>query len=168
MEQVIEFMEQYWGVTVVGGVTIGSIITFIIVQVRVFVRDRSKNVTINTLMDTVTNLIRSKHEDDFQKAEVLAKNEYMEKSMALLFKYISYLTVASKLPIEEKLKLQEETQALKLTYKTQLEEIAKAAAENVKEGLKETLDEKKDEVIGILDDAVENAGSLLDKYSGSD
>lgn len=169
MEQVIEFLEKYWGVTLVGGTSVGTIITFIVIQIKTFAKDRAKNATINSLMDTVSNVVETFNKktdtNEEEQAKLLAENEYLKKSQALTFKYLSYLTVASKLPIEEKLKLQEETQALQTDYKNKLTEIAEGVIKEVKEDIKEVIEEKKDEVVNILEEAVVQSGSLLDKYT---
>ena len=165
MNGLMEFIEQYWGVTLVGGVSVGGIITFAVVQIKYLIRERTKNVTINTLMDAVTNTIAKKDADAMKWAEeksaLLAQNEYYQATQAVMFKSISYLVAASKLPIEEKLKLQEDFVNLKNMTVEQLKPVATDIVNEVKEEAKE----QAPIVTTIINDAVETATSLLDKYT---
>ena len=162
MEQLINFMEQYWGVTVVGGITVGTIFTFIIVQVRFMLKDKKKNVIITTLLTAAENVIGVNHQDELEKQKLIAHNEYMQKSQALLFKYIQYLTIASKLPIEEKQALQAETFGLVADYKDVVATFAQGAVAEIAADL---IAGEKIEAADILEIAAEGAKSLLDKYT---
>jgi uncharacterized protein YciW len=165
MEQVIQFMEVYWGVTLFGGITVGTLITFSVLMARQLIRERTKNVAINSLMDTVANALKAKDEVSYEKAQVIAENQYLKNAMALTFKYMNYLTVASRLEGAQKIELVEEAQALQKDYEAQLKEIAENVYEETKEDIKETLAEKGNPVMNVLVNATEAATSLLDKYS---
>jgi hypothetical protein len=43
MEQIIQFLEEYWGVSIAGGVTVGTMVTFIIVQVKAILLSRQSS-----------------------------------------------------------------------------------------------------------------------------
>ena len=51
MEQIINFLEEFWGVTIVGGVSVGTLITFVIVQIKSLIKDKHKNTNIDKVLN---------------------------------------------------------------------------------------------------------------------
>ena len=163
MEGLIKFLEENWGVTIVGGVTIGSLIMFGISAIKMFLRDKIKNREINAVVSNV--LTRTENAvmsitDRYNKTEkenqrLHAENEYLQRVVASTFKAISYLTMASKLPTEEKIVLQSEFTALLTPLK-----------DRVEEAVVEVVEETKQDVTEVVKDVVEKAGNILDKYIG--
>ena len=163
MEGLIKFLEENWGVTIVGGVTIGSLIMFGISAIKMFLRDKIKNREINAVVSDV--LTRTENAvisitDRYNKTEkenqrLHAENEYLQRVVASTFKAISYLTMASKLPTEEKIVLQSEFTALMTPLK-----------DRVEEAVVEVVEETKQDVTEVVKDVVEKAGNILDKYIG--
>lgn len=164
MEGLIKFLEENWGVTIVGGVTIGSLIMFGISAIKMFLRDKIKNREVNAIVSDV--LTRTENAvmsitDRYNKTEkenqrLHAENEYLQRVVASTFKAISYLTMASKLPTEEKIVLQSEFTALLTPLKEQ----------TVKDIVVEVVEETKQDVTEVVKDVVEKAGNILDKYIG--
>lgn len=163
MEGLIKFLEENWGVTIVGGVTIGSLIMFGISAIKMFLRDKIKNREVNAIVSDV--LTRTENAvisitDRYNKTEkenqrLHAENEYLQRVVASTFKAISYLTMASKLPTEEKIVLQSEFTALMTPLK-----------DRVEEAVVEVVEETKQDVTEVIKDVVEKAGNILDKYIG--
>lgn len=163
MEGLIKFLEENWGVTIVGGVTIGSLIMFGISAIKMFLRDKIKNREVNAIVSDV--LTRTENAvmsitDRYNKTEkenqrLHAENEYLQRVVASTFKAISYLTMASKLPTEEKIVLQSEFTALMTPLK-----------DRVEEAVVEVFEETKQDVTEVVKDVVEKAGNILDKYIG--
>lgn len=163
MEGLIKFLEENWGVTIVGGVTIGSLIMFGISAIKMFLRDKIKNREVNAIVSDV--LTRTENAvisitDRYNKTEkenqrLHAENEYLQRVVASTFKAISYLTMASKLPTEEKIVLQSEFTALMTPLK-----------DHVEEAVVEVVEETKQDVTEVIKDVVEKAGNILDKYIG--
>lgn len=163
MEGLIKFLEENWGVTIVGGVTIGSLIMFGISAIKMFLRDKIKNREVNAIVSDV--LTRTENAvmsitDRYNKTEkenqrLHAENEYLQRVVTSTFKAISYLTMASKLPTEEKIVLQSEFTALMTPLK-----------DRVEEAVVEVVEETKQDVTEIVKDVVEKAGNILDKYIG--
>lgn len=163
MEGLIKFLEENWGVTIVGGVTIGSLIMFGISAIKMFLRDKIKNREVNAIVSDV--LTRTENAvisitDRYNKTEkenqrLHAENEYLQRVVASTFKAISYLTMASKLPTEEKIVLQSEFTALLTPLK-----------DRVEEAVVEVVEETKQDVTEVVKDVVEKAGNILDKYIG--
>lgn len=163
MEGLIKFLEENWGVTIVGGVTIGSLIMFGISAIKMFLRDKIKNREVNAIVSDV--LTRTENAvmsitDRYNKTEkenqrLHAENEYLQRVVTSTFKAISYLTMASKLPTEEKIVLQSEFTALMTPLK-----------DRVEEAVVEVVEETKQDVTEVVKDVVEKAGNILDKYIG--
>jgi uncharacterized protein YueI len=163
MEGLIKFLEENWGVTIVGGVTIGSLIMFGISAIKMFLRDKIKNREVNAIVSDV--LTRTENAvmsitDRYNKTEkenqrLHAENEYLQRVVTSTFKAISYLTMASKLPTEEKIVLQSEFTALLTPLK-----------DRVEEAVVEVVEETKQNVTEVVKDVVEKAGNILDKYIG--
>lgn len=164
MEGLINFLEENWGVTIVGGVTVGSLIMFSISAIKMFLRDKIKSREVNAVVSDVLTKAENaviSVTDRYNKTEkenrrLRDENEYLQRVVASTFKAISYLTMASKLPTEEKIVLQSEFTALMTPLKEQ----------TVKDSVEEAVEETKQDVTEVVKEVVEKAGSLLDKYIG--
>lgn len=165
MDQVIEFIEMYWGVTLFGGVTVGAVVMNIWLIIKMYFQNRTSNATQAAGIAAIDAVLKKQDEALYEKAELQLQNDFYQKTTALLFKYINYLTVASKLGGTEKIELVQEAQALQLEYKEQLTGLAEAVAAEAKEQVVEILDNNKGAAISILDSAIAGAGSLLEKYT---
>lgn len=186
MQTIIDFLEQYWGVTVVGGVTIGTLVTFIIMQVKSLLEGKSLKSGYSTALNIITditerlniveaerkileqerlNLISANNEtENKHRAELKARGDYYAKVQATTFQAISYLVLASKLPNEDKIALQKEFLEL---GKATIEEVKTTAVDVVKEVINDTSIEEDvvPEVKTIVDDTVTKTQTLLDKYT---
>lgn len=165
MENLIEFFEKYWGYSLAGGLTLGTVITSIVVQIKMWVRDRDKNDLIGKLKTQVNDIISSA---DASVSKVLDKyNAVVEKNDELVtqnvllgqvqtatFKTLSYLVMSSKLPIEEKVALQTE-------YNNLLDATKTATITEVKENVEDI----KEDIGNVLADTINTATSILDKYT---
>ena len=47
MEEIINFLEQYWGYTLFGGASLGTMVTFVITQIKSLIKDKNKNIWYN-------------------------------------------------------------------------------------------------------------------------
>lgn len=184
IDQIIDFLEQYWGYSIVGGVTVGTIITFIITQIRSLVSSSSfkklTNNVVSSLKDQYNEAIKlldvlkekeaektalynelTKVRDEQQKA-----NEYYNQVQAAQFKAFSYIIMASKLTEGDKLELLAEFEKLKLPEAPVVEEenefdkqleLAEAQQEVVKEQV----------VIAAeaIKETVEKTKTLFEKYT---
>lgn len=112
MEGLIEFLEQYWGVTIVGGITIGTIATFILVQIRAFIRDKLKSAEIERLITFITKVKDDMNALEQSQSDTVAQNQYLQQVISTVFQTLAYLTIASKLPTEDKIVLQAKYAAL--------------------------------------------------------
>ena len=167
MEQVIEFLEIYWGVSVVGGVTVGGIITFAIVQIGVLRKDKKKNTLIDSALAVAEAAVAKNHNEELKSAQLVVQNEYLQKVIALNFKAIAYLTSGSKLATEDKLELQTDFVLLKEESKVLVEQLLIDVVVDPAEGnsLKEVISENSNEAISIAIDVAEKAVGLIGKYT---
>ena len=176
MESIINFLEQYWGYTLVGGVSLGTIITFTITQIKALIKDKVNGAKLegasskleeatNTLIerdaafakersDLETQLVKQQ-----QEAQELA--EYFEKVQAATFQAISYLVIASKLPTEDKVTLQEKFTELLTTKVSEYHETLKDELSALQQ---EVNDKVLPDAIETVKTTVEETKSLLDRY----
>lgn len=154
METIINFFEQYWGVTLFGSITVGTLITFIVVQIKDIISNKFKGTQLDTAVSKADKLCeelnnKSKENEQLQN-KLNEQAQYFEQVQAATFKALSYLITASKLSIEDKLSLQEQFTDLLNTRKVE-------CIETVKE-------EVVPDVIASVVQTVNESKTLLDKY----
>jgi uncharacterized membrane protein YcgQ (UPF0703/DUF1980 family) len=165
MEQVIQFLEEYWGVSIAGGVTVGTLLTFIVVQVKSILQFNALRTqstgqlsNSNQLVKDIAqkyNALESRHQ------ELEAKDRYLEQVNLATFKALSYIVIASKLPIEDKLSLQEEFNKL-MTVKPVVSEKSAGATPALP-----TPVVSQEVFTQTVETVVKAAGDLLSKYVGA-
>jgi hypothetical protein len=181
MEGLMKFLEQYWGYTLIGSVNLGSIITFIIIQIKKFANDKAKNTVfesivkqysdkVDTVIDKYNAVEKQNYELAKQNQEYAKRIEYSERVQATTFKAISYIVMASKLPTEDKIALQTDFTNLATSAKdivvAKSKEIVKEVADESKETVVEVADESKETVVEVVKNTVAQANNLLSKYTG--
>ena len=165
MEQVIQFLEEYWGVSIAGGVTVGTLLTFIVVQVKSILQFNLVRTQSTSQLSNSTQLVK----DIAQKYSVLeqrhkeleAKDRYLEQVNMATFKALSYIVIASKLPIEDKLSLQEDFNKLMAVKPAVSEGTAGVVPETTKAEVTQEV------VAQTVQTVVQAAGDLLSKYVGA-
>lgn len=170
MDTIINFLEQYWGYTLFGGVSLGAIVTFTVTQIKVILKEKVKSKDLDTALNTIKELYetldaRSNESAEATKqvndknnkviAQLAQQQQYADQVQAATFQAISYLVIASKLPTEDKIALQAKFNNLlkdKTVEYTNLikEEVAEEVVPDIVETVKESVEETK---------------SLLDKYT---
>lgn len=163
LERVIDFIETYWGFALGGGLTLGTVVTFTIVQLKSFAKDKLKNSKIGELLATIDTLVKR----DEVRAQELSTSEnrqkYLELTIAHMFKNINYLTMASKLTIEDKLDLQKGL--LQIEHYADTHDVD---AKPLTTGITNAVTEVKTGVDAVapqvITAVVKQATSLLDKY----
>ena len=177
MEQIISFLEEYWGYTLVGGISFGTIITFIITQIKVLIKDKNKNKAVDTIVSTADNLVAELNAREerrnaeikqlsetvtTQQAEIKAKEEYLEKVLSTTFQAISYLVIASKLPTEDKIILQEKFTTLLQNKATEYKEVLTDEVTAIKTEVEQKI---VPDASATITETIEETKSLLDKYT---
>ena len=189
MDGIISWLQEYWGMSIVGGVTIGSVITLAIFTIKFFL-SMKKTQTDNSIMLKALNLLLQ------ERQLMVEKSEIDSRVTASIFKSLSYLVVSSKLPMEEKLALNadyvevkqlveqasiktQELAQLKLNeLVAQVQEKVAAVGTTVKaavtdSGAKATstissaVTDGGAKTASIISAAVDGATSLIDKYAGT-
>ena len=161
MEQIIQFLEEYWGVSIAGGVTVGTMVTFIIVQVKAILLSRQSSGQLNSSSMLVNQIAQKYNALEKQYQELQAKDRYLEQINLATFKALSYIVIASKLPIEDKLSLQEEFNKLMLVKPVVSEGSAGVLPEQPK------VEVNQEAVAQTVETVVKAAGDLLSKYVGT-
>jgi len=166
MEAIIQFMEAYWGVTLVGGVTVGSVVSFTIAMVYYLRRDKKKNLLLDTAIALAKESVEKSTSADVQQAQLLAQNEYLQKVIAVMFKSVSYLTMSSKLTKDDKIALGEDFSVLKGESRVLVEAlVAEVLADQSEKGIKEAVKENASEAIDIAVEVATKAVDLIGKYT---
>lgn len=169
MEQIIKFLEEYWGVAIFGAGGVGTLVTFTVAQIKALIQNKLRNnkqdalITDNqelrdelvTRDDARTAEYNKTQEDYKQLLQQYANNqEYFEKVISVLFKSISYLILASKLPNEDKIAIMQQFESVsKQKIKEYTDKIEPIIKEEIVPDVKE-----------IVEQSVEQAKTLLDKY----
>ena len=177
METIIKFLEEYWGYTLFGGVSLGTIITFIITNIKTLVQNKAKNVDITKVVSKADALCaeltnrtaeQEKQISDLkdrirkQQQDMSDRTAYYEKIQEATFQAISYLTMASKLPTEDKIALQQKFASIVQNKAVEYKEVLKDEVLAVKEEVTNTVLPDAKETIK---NTVEETKSLLDKYT---
>ena len=176
MDIIINFLEQYWGLTLFGGVSVGTIVTFTITQIKVILKDKVKSKNLDTAVTTVDKLCseldartKALEEKNNQLSteltkkneEMIAKEQYFEKVQAATFQAISYLVIASKLPTEDKIALQEKFTSVINDKAVQYKEMLTDEVAAIKS---EVTNNIIPDATATITETVEETKSLLDKY----
>jgi hypothetical protein len=161
MEQIIQFLEEYWGVSIAGGVTVGTMVTFIIVQVKAILLSRQSSGQLNNSSLLVNQIAQKYNALEKQYQELQAKDRYLEQVNLATFKALSYIVIASKLPIQDKLSLQEEFTKLMVVKPVVSEGTAGIVPPQPQ------VEMNQQAVADTVETVVKAAGDLLSKYVGT-
>lgn len=184
MENIINFIQTYWGYTLFGSVTLGTLITFTIVLIKTILSNKGKDLSITQLQKLVSTMkteMEKKTEENnnlisnLQQYQLSSskKDEYMHQIVSTMFKSISFLVMASKLPSEDKEALEQDLQNLKLTsteefkvkltqYDEHLTDAIKTGEDQIVEGV--VKDVVVPDAIDTVQNTIEKTQTLFDKY----
>lgn len=177
MDTIIKFLEEYWGYTLFGSLSLGTIATFIVTQIKALIKDKNKNINIDRVVEKANSLcaeLTNRNEEqerrieslmkkmNAQQEEVAKREEYFEKIQAATFQAISYLTIASKLPTEDKIALQQKFTSILENKAVEYKEVLKDEVQALEKEVQETVIPDVKETIKTT---VEETKSLLDKYT---
>lgn len=188
IEQIIAFLEEYWGYSIIGGVSLGTIITFIVTQIKSLI----SSSTFKKMIKGLTGKLEEQYNDSLKLLDIIdvkeaekralydelmevrkeqqAANEYYNQVQAAQFKAFSYIIMASKLTEGDKLELLEEFENLKRVAPT-LVESPTVKENSFDEAIKEAeskQDVVKDQVVIAAEhigEVVEKTKTLFEKYT---
>lgn len=176
MEGIINFLEQYWGYTLVGSVTVGTLITFIITQIVTILKSKAKDklheasvAENNKLREDLrtneesykTETKRLNEQIKRQQEQQAKRDAYFEKLQEVIFQSISYLVIASKLPTEDKIALQNKFSELASSKALEYTEVIQDEVKALEEEVKNTVIP---DIVETVKSTAEETKSLLDKY----
>lgn len=193
IEQIINFLEKYWGYSIAGGLTLGTIITFIVTQIKSLI----SSGTFKKMIKGLTGKLQAQYDESLKLLDVIKEkdeerqvlfneltkvrkeqqsaNEYYNKVQAAQFKAFSYIIMASKLTEGDKLELLEEFEKLKLampvTELPVIESVPEVKENSFDEALQEAeanqevVKEQLIESAKAVEDVVEKAKTLFEKYT---
>lgn len=157
----IEFLKQYWGHTIIGSLTVGALVLGIIASLKSIIKAKLGSVQANSIKQSVTDF-NDKCQETVNK--LLENNNKLQHQLkyehyvqTVLFKAISYLITASKLPTEEKLALQREFVSLS-EYANKIDDALETA-----KPLEEIIEDL--DITTVIDETSKRAKTLLDKYT---
>lgn len=162
MEALINFLEQYWGVSIVGSVTVGTLIVTAVSLIRFFIKNKSFESLLDAMTTKFTKVTAELKKSKAREKYLQARIAYNDKVTAATFKGLSYLIMASKLDTKDKLELQDEFN--KLLEETPTLEFTMEPLED--EDQVEDTPVEEETITPLITDTVEAAASLLDKYIG--
>ena len=175
MEELMAWLSQYWGMAIVGGITVGSVIMLVIMAIKFFISMRSTTGQNQRMAEILTSMI-----DD--RKVLTARLAFNERVQATTFKALSYLTMNSKLPTEDKIMLNQEFIKLGEDTKTFIAVLEKSSNDTLAEvqrQLSVSLDtakqaavssaqdktELKENVGTVVGAAIAGAATLIEKYT---
>ena len=165
MDAIIQFLEKYWGYTLVGGMSLGTLVTFSWVQIKVLLGNKKKGFLVESLMSKLDEQIEKNKSLETTNVALVNQSESFQEVQAVTFKAISYLVLASKLPTEEKLALQEDFSKLKNTLIKQQSTSVKTEVKGI---VDKSIEESKELATNIVVETVKQGQSLLEKYVTGD
>lgn len=165
MDAIIKFLENYWGYTLFGGMSLGTLVTFAWVQIKVLLGDKKKGLVVESLISKLDEQIEKNQSLETTNVALVKQSESFQEVQAVTFKAISYLVLASKLPTEEKLALQEDFSKLKDTL---IKQQSTAVKTKVKGIVDKSVEESKELATNVVVESVKQGQSLLEKYVTGD
>ena len=177
MDAIMNFLEQYWGYTIFGGISLGTIITFTVTQIKALVKNKTNNQNIKDALDKAEGLcleLKQRNDEqtqtinqlttriEKQQREMAERNAYFEQIQTATFQALSYLAIASKLPTEDKIALQQKFTSIlehkTVQYKEMLQDEVQALTDEITDNIIPDVQE-------TIKTTVEETKSLLDKYT---
>lgn len=183
MEAIIAWLEANWGVTLFGTVSLGTVITTVIILVKNYIVSKLQGTKLDgilTKFNEVTKELEASraHSNELQN-QLVVKEEYNSKVQAATFKAISYIVAASKLPTEEKIVLQQDFAKL-LAEGTRVAQeeanrriaLLQAKAQETRVELdkaaEQIIDKGADLAVDTVKEVVNKTASLISKYTGGE
>lgn len=166
INQLIEWTQQNWGVTVFGGLTLGGIITMTVLLVKQWVANKLQGSKYEAMwgsamkmVDDLMELLSKEKQANEEKEATIA---FMESSQAVTMDAIIKLALSSKLDSTDKAMIVANLERLKHQAPQTLIEDAKEKTNTIVHNVsKEVQDNPAQTVVNVAT----SASSLLDKYT---
>lgn len=187
MESIMNFFEQYWGYTLVGGLTLGTIVTNVFVFIKLIITNKLKNANSDAVLNKASELQDklALKDEQYEKAlqdmqetsnkffnelerkqkefnDKLATNEGKSQQVqAVLFTAVSYIIMGSKLDEPTKLDILQKMNNLLDTPNSNTN-IVDSVKEELTQAVTNYATEKVSDVIENSTDNTETAEQIIE------
>lgn len=166
INSIITWLEANWGQALFGSVSLGSVVTLIIMFVKSWLANKAQGTKYedmwNTAQKTYGNLKELYEKEKADKQEVQAENIFLQATQNVMFDAIMKMAISSKLDAEDKISIVANVEKLKQMAPKEIIEDAKEKVNTVVDNVQKEVEENPTQTAYNV---VNNVTSLLDKYS---
>lgn len=166
MDTIINWLEQNWGTAIFGGMSLGTVVTAVIVLVKQWVSNKVQGTKYETMWNSSQQIIadlKTAYDNERLKNTDTSKEKvFLQASQTVLMDAMIKMAMASKLDADDKVSIVANVERLKLMTPQEIVEDVKEKTETVVTNVTTELEANPVQTIVNL---TNSAGTLLDKYS---
>lgn len=166
VNQVMNWVQQNWGVTAFGGLTIGGIISMVLLMVKQWISNKAQGTKYEQFYESSKEQINNIRElYEMEKAKNTEKDmvvTFQQEAQAFTMDAIVKLILSSKLDSDDKVAVVAGAERLKQMAPKEIVQSVKDKAETVVTNLTKEANEKPEQTIFNI---ANSATTLLDKYN---
>lgn len=166
INQSITWLEQNWGVTMFGTVSLGAVVTTVWLLVKQWVANKVQGTKYENLFrssqdqfNKMADLYKAEKE---KNAQINVQNIFMQQSQAVLMDAIIKMALSSKLDGDDKVAIVANVERLKLMTPVEIVETVKEKTESIVTNVQQELTANPAQTVLNITNSV---SSLLDKYT---
>lgn len=166
IDETIAWLQLNWGVTLFGGVSLGTIISTVVLLAKQWVANKAQGTKYETLfngaMKATDEAIQLYKAEKEKNGKVNLQNLFMQQSQAVLMDAIIKMALSSKLDSDDKAAIVGNLERLKLMAPVEVAETVKDTTTTIITNAQQEITENPTQTVFNV---VEGAASLLDKYT---
>lgn len=166
MDTIINWLEQNWGTAIFGGMSLGTVVTTVIVLVKQWVSNKAQGTKYETMWNSsqqiIADLKTAYDNERLKNTETSKEKVFLQASQTVLMDAMIKMAMASKLDVDDKVSIVANVERLKLMTPQEIVEDVKEKTETVVTNVTTELEANPVQTIVNL---TNSAGTLLDKYS---
>lgn len=166
VNQVMNWVQQNWGVTAFGGLTIGGIISMVLLMAKQWISNKAQGTKYEQFYESSKEQINNIRElYEMEKAKNAEKDmvvTFQQEAQAFTMDAIVKLILSSKLDSDDKVAVVAGAERLKQMAPKEIVQSVKDKAETVVTNLTKEANEKPEQTIFNI---ANSATTLLDKYN---
>ena len=166
VNQVMNWIQQNWGVTAFGGLTIGGIISMVLLMTKQWISNKTQGTKYEQFYESSKEQINNIRElYEMEKAKNAEKDivvTFQQEAQAFTMDAIVKLILSSKLDSDDKVAVVAGAERLKQMAPKEIVQSVKDKAETVVTNLTKEANEKPEQTIFNI---ASSATTLLDKYN---
>lgn len=166
VNQVMNWIQQNWGVTAFGGLTIGGIISMVLLMTKQWISNKTQGTKYEQFYESSKEQINNIRElYEMEKAKNAEKDmvvAFQQEAQAFTMDAIVKLILSSKLDSDDKVAVVAGAERLKQMAPKEIVQSVKDKAETVVTNLTKEANEKPEQTIFNI---ANSATTLLDKYN---